>query len=73
MNCCFQVPQIRLNGPDETEEHIICLTVSSCCQRNNNKVGDKVQEIPKFIWNQKAGRKTDRRKFAKIDCEPSEK
>jgi hypothetical protein len=68
-----EVPLIRFNGPDKTEEHMFCLTVSSCSQRNNNNKGKKVQEIPKFVWNQNAERKIVRRKSATRDWEPSEK
>jgi hypothetical protein len=68
-----EVPEIRFNGPVETEEHTFWLTVSSYCQRNNNKKRRKVQEIPNFIWNQKAERKVVRRKSATRDWEPSEK
>jgi hypothetical protein len=67
-----EVSQISFNGPVETEEHTFCLTVSSCCQRNNKK-GDKAQEIPNFVWNQKAERKVVRRKSATRDWEASEK
>jgi hypothetical protein len=58
-----EVPQIRFKGPDEAEEHMFCLTMSSCCQRNNNKKRRRSSRNSKIYMESKSWKKNSRKKI----------